>query len=83
MATITHQERSATLQLRDALRQRGYVLLAAHQGARDTAVLQWLVYIHAATGRPLVLQTFREGSCELYKPVVDSNSLAATIAAIP
>lgn len=70
-------------QLRKALRDREYYLLAAHSGEEKSGVLAWLVYRQPRTGLTVVLQTFRDGSCELYKPVAKSNSVEYTIASIP
>mgnify|MGYP001609813246 CR=1 FL=1 len=70
-------------QLRRAIHARGYQLLATHLGAQQTEVHSWEVFSRAGDSPLLVLQTYKDGGCELFSPLCTDASLEATIAAIP
>lgn len=72
-----------TGQVARALMARGYQRLASHLGAANTGVECWEVYSHAESFHVLILQSFRDGGCELFTPLCASGSLDETIAAIP
>lgn len=70
------------------LREKGYRTLVRHEvkqsGAtylQERRILAFTLYTNGRT--VLVLQEHAGGGCELYKPVVDTLSIAETIAAIP
>lgn len=82
MTQQIHPYRSPMLKIHDALHVRGYRLLTTHPGAHESHVLSFTVYA-SPDGAILILQTFRDGGIELFRPVCETNSLDETIAAIP
>lgn len=78
----------ASHQLRQALVAKGYLVLARRYMPPDLHQYRQLDYYANGTGHVLLLEivedeTGHEVGCELYQPVANTNSIAATIAAIP
>lgn len=78
-------ERPASIQLREALRQRGYRPIGAQSIRTRTSETVWMLWSNGRTQLLMEthIETTGEVACELYKPLTQSNSLADTIAAIP
>lgn len=83
MNTTIDLQGNPTHAIRAALAAKNYRLLARHTGSKNTGVEQWLVYNRCGDSLILVLQCFRDGSCELFGPICWLNSIENTIAAIP
>lgn len=80
MPTEKIEDRS--LPIRQALREKGYrVYHTITPKERDTYTREFIVY---GKGTSLIMvQCYSDGGCEVWKPLVDSNSVEETLDALP
>ena len=75
-------QRTATEPIAAALAAKGYYRGRTYSPQEHGSIVTGCT-MFVQGSHLLVLQTYREGGCELYAPVCDTKSMADTIAAIP